>query len=56
MRVVKDNSKVEVWRDALGSEAFRITRTKTENMMCNFRKNRRREMALRYVGRTTFIL
>jgi hypothetical protein len=30
------NRKLELWKDALESKGFRISRTKTEYMMCNF--------------------
>jgi hypothetical protein len=30
------NGKFELWKDALESKGFRISRTKTEYMMCNF--------------------
>ncbi|WP_375667144.1 RNA-directed DNA polymerase, partial [Bartonella sp. AC326YNZD] len=32
------NGKLELWRDALESRGFRISRTKTEYMECNFSK------------------
>jgi hypothetical protein len=28
--------KLELWKDALESKGFRISRTKTDHMMCNF--------------------
>jgi hypothetical protein len=30
------NGKLELWKDALESKGFRISRTKTEYMMCDF--------------------
>jgi hypothetical protein len=30
------NGKFELWKDALESKCFRISRTKTEYMMCDF--------------------
>ena len=33
------NNKFEIWRKALESKGFRISRTKTEYMVCNFSNN-----------------
>jgi hypothetical protein len=30
------NGKLEMWKDTLESKGFRISRTKTEYMMCDF--------------------
>ena len=34
------NAKLDVWREVLESKGFRISRTKTEYVKCNFSKNR----------------
>jgi hypothetical protein len=34
------NGKFELWKDALESKGFRISRTKTEYMMCDFSMTR----------------
>lgn len=36
------NAKLELWREVLESNGFRISRTKTEFMECKFSKNRNR--------------
>ena len=33
------NAKLELWRDVLESNGFRINRTKTENIECKFSQN-----------------
>jgi hypothetical protein len=37
------NSKLELWRETLESKGFRLSRTKTEYMMCGFSTTRREE-------------
>ncbi|GMP34983.1 hypothetical protein CsSME_00007628 [Camellia sinensis var. sinensis] len=34
------NTKLEIWRETLESKEFRISRTKTEYIECNFSNNR----------------
>ena len=35
------NAKLEVWREALESEGFKISRTKTEYIKCNFSRSKK---------------
>jgi hypothetical protein len=37
------NVKLEIWRDALESKGFQLSRTKTEYMECKFSKSRNRD-------------
>ncbi|KAL4204097.1 hypothetical protein AMTRI_Chr01g130510 [Amborella trichopoda] len=37
------NTKLELWRDALESKGFKISRTKIEYMECEFNNNRSRD-------------